>query len=174
MSQTSVADQPVRAYEGKVHVSGEYPTSYLSRLASGAVYFGKAVVPYDDAELALGEQRAKLPAAAADVPRLLGVAIADVTKEPVASTYGGYADKDSVTIMRKGQIWVVSVDQVTDLDAGVYIRHANGAAPPAGTLGSFRATVDVDYTLFAGEGLKWLAAETIGSVYFGLLEVNLP
>lgn len=172
MSQTAVADQPVQAYEGKVHVSGEYPTTYISRLASGAIYFGKAVVPYADTELTVGTQRAKLPAAAADIPRTLGIAIADVSREPIASTYGGYADKDSVTIMRKGLIWVVSADVVDDLDKGVYIRHANGAAAPADTFGSFRATTDADYTLFAG--LTWKAAVTIGSVYYGLAEVNLP
>lgn len=381
MSQTSVADQPVRAYEGKVHVSGDFPTTIESLLASEIVYFGKAVSIYADNEVALGNQRCKLPTSgdegpaskncdpetyaltdgdtfvldvdnvgdatitfnaaagyvedttttypcadqdgltvvievdggdaqtvtfagvttslasimaqmnaqlegvsvqdngsgqpritsdtegtgsvisdptgtalfvtnsdapvdgtgdavnadavtAAEIETLIegdstavvsvangvptikspttgsgseldfksgtmlaklglsvevitepsagdlaatnfrGVAIADVSREAISDDYGGYAQNDAVSVMRKGRIWVVSEDTVDDLSKGVYVRFQNGSAPPAGTLGSFRATADADCQLMSM--LRWIAGETIGGIEYGLLEINLP
>lgn len=101
-----------------------------------------------------------------------GVAIADTSLESTSNAYGEYVDKDSVPVMKKGRIWVVSADTVDDLSKGVYIRFQNGSAAPADTLGSFRATANADYQLM-GDNVRWVASQTIGGVYYGLLELNL-
>ena len=47
--------------------------------------------------------------------------------------------------------------------------------PPANTRGSFRATTATGYTdLGAIAAVKWVAAQTIGGVYYGLLDINVP
>ena len=176
MVQTAVNADFDQAYEGKVHVSGAYPTTYISRLAAATVYFGKAVVANSQTNLVLGEQEVKLPAAAGDVPLLLGVSAADVTKSPSSTGYAAYDADESVTVMRKGLIWVVSADAITNLGTnGVWVRHANGAAVQTASLGSFRATTNADYTEWsATQDVKWIAYKLIGSVHYGLLEINLP
>jgi hypothetical protein len=176
MSQTAVAVEPAEAYEGKVENSIMYPTTFVSFVASALIYFGKFVALKAATELTKGNQEIKLPAAATDVTGLLGagVAIADVTKEPIADTYGGYVAKDSVPVMRKGRIWVVSEDAVDDLTKAVFVRwQVPGVTPPAASLGSFAATTSANHAQ-APATYKWVAATTIGSVNYGLLEINLP
>lgn len=105
---------------------------------------------------------------------IIGVAIADTTKESTSNAYGEYVQYDTVPVMKRGRIWVQSVDTVDDISKGVYVRHANGAANPGAgfTLGSFRATANADYTQIV-DGAKWVASKTIGGLYYGLLELNL-
>ncbi len=174
MVQTAVNDEPAIAFEGMVLTDANYPNTIVSHAASGSIYYGKAVSLYDDNEVTLGSQRVKLPAAALDLAatNFKGVAIADTSLESTSNAYGEYFDKDSVPVIKKGRIWVVSADIVDDVTKGVYIRHANGAAAPANTLGSFRATVNADYTLM-GDNVRWVAGTTISGVYYGLLELNL-
>lgn len=181
MSQTAVTNEPAQAYEGKLH-TGISESQIMSRLASEIIYFGKGVVPYDDDEIVVGDQRVILPAATGDPAKFLGVAIADPSLErlrdptdpAVAAPYGAYVQYQAVQVLRKGQIWVVSEDAVDDLTKGVWMRFQNeSATPPTEQLGSFRATTEGDYEEIAA-GAKWLAGATIGSVEFGLLEVNLP
>ncbi len=187
MSQASVSDEPVQTYEGKVDVSGQYPTNYISRIASESIYFGKAVSPVGTDELEVGgasggPQEVKMPSSAALIALITqggGVAIADPSKERLKNNgvyvdYGVYLHEDSVTVMRKGRIWVVVEAELTDLSSGVYIRFQNaGATPPAASLGSFTPTNTADHSE-APAGFAWLGAATIGSVNFGLLELNLP
>jgi hypothetical protein len=102
-----------------------------------------------------------------------GVAIADTSLESTSNAYGEYESTDSVPVLKKGRIWVVSADAVDDVSKGVYIRYQNGAsAPPTATLGSFRATANADYQLM-GDNVRWVAGTTIGGVEYGLLELNL-
>jgi hypothetical protein len=102
-----------------------------------------------------------------------GVAIADTSLESTSNAYGEYVSTDSVPVMKKGRIWVVSADTVDDISKGVYIRFQNGSStPPTATLGSFRATANADYQLM-GDNVRWVASTTIGGVYYGLLELNL-
>ncbi len=134
-----------------------------------------------DNDKTVGIQRCKLPAAAGEIPRVLGVAFADTTverlRDPASpqdpAPFGAFSDKDTVPIVRTGQVWVVSADEITDLDAGVYIRHANGSGVVAASFGSFRASSNGDYTQLS-TGVRWIASETVGGVYYGLLELNLP
>jgi hypothetical protein len=125
------------------------------------------------AKLGLSVEVITAPAAGDLAPtNFKGVAIADTSLESTDNAYGEYVDKESVPVMKKGRLWVVSADTVDDLSKGVYVRFQNGSAAPANTLGSFRATANADYQLM-GDNVRWVASQTIGGVYFGLLELNL-
>lgn len=175
MAQTSMKTAPDACYEGML-ASLVNQSTIASRAAYSSVFYGKAVALYAATEIAPGAQRVKLPAAATDVTGALfeGVAMADTTKPSTSNAYGEYVAKDPVPVIKKGAIWVVSADAVDDLTKGVYIRFQNGAATPAGvTNGAFRATTNADYALLPATKGKWIAGVTIGSVEFGLLELDL-
>lgn len=185
MSQIAVDDEPVQAYEGKVHVGGQFPTTNISRVANELIFFGKYVVPLSTGELTVGDQSVQLPVSAADI--LLaqqggGIAIADISVERTRLTggaansapFGAYIAETMLPVMRKGQIWVVVETELLDLSLGVFVRFQNaGGSPPAASLGSFTPVNTADHEP-AAEGLAWLAAVTIGAVDFALLSVNLP
>ena len=188
--QTSVNDMPVQAYEGKVHVSGQFPTSVISKAASELIYFGKLVVPYATTELAVGgaeggPQRVKLPTTAAEVDSVInggGVAIADPSIERLRNPanpaqpapFGAYPAEDMAGVMRRGLIWVVSEAEITDLTAGVFVRWQNaGGTPPAASLGSFAPATSADRQQLSADLFSWQGAATINSVYYGLLSVNM-
>lgn len=184
MSQTSVNDEPVQAYEGKEHVSHAYPSTKISRLASELIYFGKAVCREAVTDVTVGDQQCRAPAAATDITdkgALLGVAVADPSLERLndasgnPAPYGAYQDEGSVQIMKKGQIWVVTTALIADLSTGVYVRWDNaGGSPPAEALGSFANVASAEHALVPDDGAQWIGAVAIGGVNFGLLELNLP
>lgn len=192
MSQTTVNDEPVQAYEGKVQYGGQLPTSIISKLASELIYFGKLVTPYDNAELAVGgaaggPQRVKAPTSAAEVTRVLkggGVAIADPSVErmrnpaapgdPNSAPFGAFAAEAMLPVMRKGLLWVVVETELTNLDSDVYVRYQNaGGSPPAAQLGSFTQGAAGDFAV-APDGFAWQGAASIGAIHLALLSVNLP
>ncbi len=188
MSQTAVDDEPVQAYEGKVQVSGSFPTTNISRIASVLIYFGKLVTPLSGTELAVGgagPQEVKLPTSAAEILRAEnggGIAIADPSIERLrvsggganSAPYGAYPAEDSLAVMRKGQIWVVVETALASLDDAVLVRFQNpGGSPPAAQLGSFTTAAGADFAA-APAGLAWLGSALIGGVDFALLSVNLP
>ena len=182
MSQTAVNDEPAQAYEGKVDVSGQYPSTRVSRSADGLVYFGKYVVPLSDTELTVGAQSVKLPTTAAEVLLAAnggGIAVADPSMErlmlnDVPAPYGAYPDESMVQVLRKGRIWVVMEVAITALSNGIFVRVATpGGSPPAASLGSFTITNTANHEPVP-DGFKWLASASIGGVDYGLLSVNLP
>lgn len=184
--QTAVNNEPVQAYEGKVHVSGQFPTSVVSRLASELLYFGKLVVPYAVTELEVGSQRVKAPTLAAEVdlaPAGGGVAIADPSVERLRdpsspadpAPFGAYVAEASVPVMRKGLIWVVVETAIASLANGVYARFQNaGGTPPAAQLGSFTSAAGADFQALNAAHFAWQGSAAIGGVDYGLLAVNLP
>lgn len=183
MSQTAVNDEPVQAYEGKEHVSGQFPSTKISRLASELIYFGKAVSRQAVGDVTVGDQQCKLPAAAADITAkgaFLGVAVADpslprLTLNDLPAPYGAYVNEGSVQVLKKGQIWVVTTALITDLSNGVYVRFQNpGGTAPTESLGSFADANSADHDLVPDDGAQWKGAVAIGGVNFGLLELNLP
>jgi hypothetical protein len=169
--QTAVSDNPEQVFEGMVQ-SGAFSNEIVSRVAKAEIYFGKGVVRDSAAEVILGSQNVDLPATSGEAAALEGIAIADTSKEKTADDYTSYAAKESVPVMRRGRIWVVSADVVDDLSKGVYVRFQNGGASYEGSLGSFRATTDTDYQVWTGA--RWIAGFTKDSVEYGLLELNLP
>jgi hypothetical protein len=178
MSQTTVANEPVQAYEGKVH---DRPERVVSLLASELTYFGKAVSYLGTGELAVGgagPQSCQLPAAAVDItgPLFAGVAIADPSLEAIAGAdYGAYADESMVSVLRRGRIWVVVSTAITDITVGVYARFQNaGGSPPVDSLGSFDSAAGVDVDEIPTASAKWVGAASIGGVDYGLLDLNLP
>lgn len=181
MSQATVNDEPGQAYAGKVHLSGQFPSSALSRLASELIYFGKLVSPLSTGDLTVGDQSVKLPTSAADILLAAqggGISQADPSVERtktagVLDNFGAFLDESSLPVMRKGQIWVEVEAEVTDLSAGVFVRFQNAGTIPEAALGSLTPTNTADHEP-APEGMVWVGAVTVGSQNFGLLSVNLP
>ena len=180
MSQLTVSEEPVRAYRGKIDVSGAYPTTQVSGLAVGNIVVGdgvgREVGDVDPgAGVATGGQTAR---AFQGTDLFLGVAPSDPSQLVAlpGETFGQYTAAESFPIVRKGRVWVVTADVVDDLSKAVFIRNANaGGSPPAEQLGAFRATTVADYVdLSALAAVAWVAGVTIGGVNFGLLELNLP
>jgi len=188
MSQTSVENEPVQAYEGKVQHGGQFPTTTISRLATELTFFGKAVSPIL-ADVDMGgagdlAQQCQLPTSLAEINAMLGVAIADPSVErlrdpaalgvPNSAPFGAYSDEAAVPIMRKGRIWVVVDTKLASLDDGVFIRFQNaGGTPPTESLGSFDTVNSADHEP-APAGFSWVGASTQGATEFALLEINLP
>lgn len=118
MSQTSVAEQAV-ANEGMKASSTGFD-DVISRAGEGKVYFGRLVSLGTDKD-----KQAKHPAAAADITDLtkkLGVSIqshALESKDDGESPH--YADKDMVSIMRRGPVYVKPEQAIVPTDA-VFVR----------------------------------------------------
>jgi hypothetical protein len=176
MSQTVVNDAPGQAYAGKVQYSGQYPTTQVSRIAGELIYFGKLVV-VTGAQLTPGDQSVTLPTSAAEAllaAKAGGVSMADPSVEAIpGAAYGAFVDESVLPVMRKGALWVQTEQAITDLANGVFVRVANAGAIPAASLGSFGIVDDGD-TEPAPEGMGWAGAVTIGGLFYGLLEINLP
>lgn len=172
MSQTSVADEPSQAYEGKVE---NFDKNIVTGLAASLIYFGK-VVAAQTADVGLPKTVELM--ATGLVP--VGIAIADPSIETIpGNAFGSYAAEEAVPVMRRGRLWVVSADVVDDISKAVFVKVANpGGSPPAESLGSFRATAAGDYvnanTIFTNAAVAWIGGRVIGSQNFGLLEINLP
>jgi hypothetical protein len=191
MSQTSVADEPVQAYPGKVENSGQFPTQNISRIASELIYFGKLAITADT-DLAVGgaaggPQECKLPTTAAEVLLAAqggGVAIADPSierlRDPLnlgvanSAPYGAFPHEDAVPLMRKGRVWVQLEAALAALSAGVFVRVSTPGTIPIASLGSFTPTNTVDHEP-APEGFSWAgSALGEGGIFLGLLDINLP
>lgn len=187
MSQTVVDDEPVQAYEGKVQVGGQYPTTNRSFIASELIYFGKAVSLLSGTELAVGgasggPQQIQLPSVATDITTTLfqGVAAADPSVELTRTTgtddpFGAYVATSTVRTLKKGLVWVVIGTALSDITDGVFVRFQNpGGTAPTEQLGSFDSVTSADHAEIVAGNVSWAGAATIGSVEFGLLELNLP
>ncbi|MDP6424354.1 MAG: hypothetical protein QGG14_06395 [Planctomycetota bacterium] len=190
MSQTAVTDEPGQAYAGKVEHSGQFPNSIISLIAAELIYFGKLVVAPDaDVEVggaSGGPQTCAAPTSAAEAllaNTVGGVSIADPTVERMrdpstpnvanSAPYGAYGDETSVSVMRKGRIWVQTEAAVAALSDGVFVRVANAGTIPVAALGSFTPTNTADHEP-APSGMVWSGATTIGGLFFGRLDINLP
>lgn len=180
MSQTSVSDYPLAVYEGMLAEPAPMGGIVSAFAHTAGILFGKAagrrdgdVAPGDNAA---GGQEVEGYAAANSADNLIGIALADVSKETDASkAYGDYVGGDTVPVLKRGRVWVVSADAVDDLTKSVFVRNANAGSLPAAGLGSFRATTAADHIdLGAIAAVRWVAYRLQGSVHYGMLEINLP
>jgi hypothetical protein len=138
MAQTSVVDEPVRAYEGKLQ---DRAGRIESGIASATVFFGKAVSRPVTGSLTQLPPPCNLYNG---TEHFLGVAAADVSVERLPGTtgiinqanYGAYLANTTVPRLTKGRIWVVSADAVDSLAKSVFTRNAT----PAGTAATITDT----------------------------------
>lgn len=171
MSQTSVQNFPDQAREGFL-VDASPVRDIISRIAETQIPFGKLVV----ATTGQSEDLAKVPTAALDIttPGLVhGVAFADTSKETIDGLgFGAWSIDDAVGVVRKGRIWVIAEDEITDLDKAVFVRFADpGVSPPDAALGSFRTDADTaDAAALAGA--RW-RSRTVGTFQLAILELDL-
>lgn len=124
--QTQVRSQQLQAVEGML-ANSIHDCEIHSRIASGVVYAGKAVTPYATTEVNPNLQRSKLPASAAQVALCEGVAkLSDTLPQTDGVNHSEHASGSVMEVVKKGEIWVVSGNQITDLSKPVYVRHSNG------------------------------------------------
>lgn len=168
MAQLVVNDDALQAFEGMVH---DRPERIESGIASALIYFGKACS--QSLTVAIDEVTPNVNLYTG-TEKFAGIAIADTSIETISPDYGGYVAETAVPLLKKGRIWVVTGDTITDLSTSVWVRNANpGVSPPAESLGSFRGTTATDYIdLGAIADVKWRASASIGGVDFGLLSIN--
>lgn len=119
MSQNSVAEQTAAVAGMKGDAGDDH---VLSRAAEEAIPFGKLVVLGTDLDT-----QCALPAASADVTdagKQLGVSLQSHAMEQ-SSSRDGYLEKDMVSVMHKGRVYVKVEETVTPADP-VYVRYAAG------------------------------------------------
>lgn len=174
MAQLAYQNFPDQAREGfPVDVGAR---DIVSRIAAEAATpflpFGKlGAKPVGDAD-----DTVKLPSSAAEITTaglVTGIVMADTSIETVKDLgWGAYLENKAVPVVRSGRVWVVSEDEVTDVDQGVYVRFQNpGGSPPDASLGSFAAAAGADYALLPGA--RWRSV-TVGTFGLAVVELNLP
>jgi hypothetical protein len=130
----------------------------LSRKAGEDIDFGLGVVETST------EEESKLPSASGQY--FDGVALHTHTKELDSSDERKYSEKDSMSVLRRGRVWVISEDAVSIGD-DVYLRHTtNGSNTP----GNFRTDNDSGNAMQV-KGCKWLT-ETSSTNELALLEIR--
>lgn len=162
MSQTSVAEQAA-AFEGQDADSGF--GDCLSRLAEGAVPFGKLVVLGT-----LKDSQCKLPAAAADITDLLkrlGIALKSHAMESNPAVVASqYADKAMVSVAHKKRVYVKVEEAVSPTDP-VFVRFLAGGLGQ----GSFGKTAGAGPDRAALAGARYLSTAAINGL--AVVEVDL-
>lgn len=120
------------------------------------VPFGRAVVI--EGQATDGELIARLPDTAGEVPDILGVAMATNAIAKSEGEYAVYPAQSAMNVMRMGRIYVPVEDAVSDLNAGVYVRHAEDGA--LDQIGGFAS--EAGSGLAQWEGARWLRSRQDG------------
>lgn len=163
--QLAYNTDPAVAIEGQL--GGNSPArEVVSRLLStGSVAAGRLVVRD------VSDTTIRLPTSAGDIAATVGATLYDASKPPFAygaPLWNGTRIPPMVPVLRKGRVWVIVEENVTQ-SMNVYVRFAAGAG---GTnLGAFRASDDSGTAAQLGS-----ARYATSSVAGGLaqLELNLP
>jgi hypothetical protein len=162
MSQTTVLADVLAGRHGAV--ASEYgPTAFLgAKVAKVAIAFG-LFVHYKVSD---GSPFCNLPAVTGDVTagRGLGFAIFDPAREPNAAL--GYAAGDTVSIIRKGHIWLAVEDSAVE-GASVFVRFDG-----TGTAGAIRSDADTSHAVALPGAVFRSTQATAGGLV--LVELNMP
>lgn len=167
MPQTSVTLAPVAGREGMI-ASNEMGNVVGSAVCeeSGGIKPGRFVSMGTNGFGAgdIAGNGAILPAAAGDVTAgLLGVSMIDPTREP-SETFAQY---EGFSVLKRGQIWMLSED-ACDAGAAVYVRHTAAGAEELGTVRSDADTADAA----VAPGCRF--ETTTSGAGLILVSVNLP
>jgi hypothetical protein len=161
MSQLAYNQDPAIGREGLI--ADNSFRDVLSRVAETDLPAGRVVTKGTD------EKEAKLPAAAADITGkdVLGITVFDASREPHTAT-DEYEATDVIPVLRRGRIWMVAEDAVTEGD-DVYVRHV---AAGAEELGRVRSDADgTDAAILPGSTFR---TSTSGADQLVVVEINLP
>lgn len=151
MSQTSYSLDQKMAFAGlKAHSkSSEQVLSYISE---GAIAFGRAV--------ALGTDKERQVLSPAADTTFLGVALHDHARESQRDANpASYQDKESVSVMTSGAVWVEVSDAVTAGNAAHYNTTDGRFTQPGGTTPS-TAAVGTWQTSAGANGVAVLMLDT--------------
>lgn len=145
----------------KVHA-----TSTISRLAAAALDAGLFMVPGAD------DFHAKLPVAAADIPKCFGVSVYQEMKDRAASGED-YAIQDAVEILQDGEVWA-QCETAAAVGDPVFVRWRITAGAAYKKIGACRNDVDTaDAVLLAN--CKFASTKSTAAT-LGIVKVflNLP
>jgi hypothetical protein len=149
MGQTSITLVPADGLLGMLADDGD--TDKISRTANGAVYLGLGCVfgANPPAAGTPGDCQ-EITDAAADVKNLAGIPIWESGREPypVANAKSQIADKGTVSLLRRGRIWVY-VETAVDVTSDVYVRVT---AAGADVKGQFRAGAAANFVAMSAGG----------------------
>jgi len=110
----------------------------------------------------------KLPTSSAEVAKGIGIARSNIARDPnFPSASGTYPIGDTVSVIRKGRVWVTVEEAVTPFDP-VYVRYDTGTGSQKG---AFRASADSS-TAALVTGAKYRTTAGAGALV--LVEINLP
>lgn len=156
MSQLAHTQDPAVALEG-MEADCSFAKERISALAAVAVNFGHGVVADDTGDAPF---TAVLPTTTGEITdgHWLGVAVSDVSIE--ATTAGGYAVNDTMPVLRKGRVWVITEDAVTAIGTPAFCRFAAGSFA---VLGAFRTDADTA-TAVAVPGARFMSLAGIGEL----------
>lgn len=165
MSQlTYTLDNPV-AVEGALYDGAMVrdKVSALVELAAG-IRVAKAVIKGTD------DDQVVLPGLATDITGGLvtGVSFIDLTLETPVGGIPLYSENDSIPLMRKGRLWVITEGAAVK-DAAVFVRFQNGD-DVATFDGGFSGVNTADHDLLSTA--KWFTSAGAGEL--AVLEVHLP
>ena len=106
MSQTTVTQYGTAGFAGLLYDTGD--NDILSYSAEGAVGFGVPVKLGTDKE----RQAAALTTAVGQAALAVGVSVASQTVEQTSAGVAQYADKQTVPVIKRGRIWMMTNDAV--------------------------------------------------------------
>jgi hypothetical protein len=155
MAQTTHLNAPLGAVAGLIASSG---AEIHSRLAEAALTAGIAVCQ------GTLDNQVKALSAVGDLAKIQGFTIYHAGQEPLSSGTG-YAAKDTLNILRKGQIWVLTEGTVA-AGGNVFVRYAG-----TGTKGACRAAAVTDE---AGQLLGAKFVTSVTGAGLAIVEINLP
>ena len=106
MSQTTVTQYGAAGFQGMLYDTGE--TDVLSYSAEGIVGFGVPVKLGTNKE----RQTAALTTSAGQGALAVGISLATHTIEQTSAGAAQYADKQSVSMLKRGRVWMLTNDAV--------------------------------------------------------------
>lgn len=167
MSQTSYATSMAPAYEGQLADNG--PTdkrTYLQGEASAEIPFGVVVAQGAVGAVQGTPDLAILPASAP--AKLVGIVIkADVYHKDSELGTTGLKPKTTLSVLRKGRIWVKS-ETVSTVGDRAHVRYASGAG---GTQkGAIRNATVASETIDATSQIVFMTTTTLGGL--GVVDVD--
>jgi hypothetical protein len=169
MGQTSYSQSQKAGHPGLIFDTGY--NDYISKLSDGVVPFGRFVSRGSDINIC------QLPQASTDVTDITkgwGVAVSSQTLEHSVvgvnpSGFSQYPDDASVSVMRRGRVWV---DTEGSWAAGdpVYVRFATNASQTG--LGAFRNAADASNAVQLA-GATWINTGNAANGDIGIIEFDL-
>lgn len=166
MPQTSYPLEFGLPFEGAAYDGSQDSYRRSASNVAGPSFFGRACLAVTGA----GDQFVQPTGSAGVFIGILQHSHAIEPSQVVAAT-GGLPVNHPGAVLRRGRIWVVAEDIVSDLTVGVFYRHTTPGADPD-ALGRFRTDADTATATEVPEATWGRVTTAVGELTF--IELNLP